>query len=93
MKIKLLALLISISMSPAMAKQSQTKPEVRKEKLQTMGAQLGTDFRFSGLSVSGRYQSANEGLATIENEKPLLDLLDYDRNFNQRIKEASRSWK
>lgn len=67
-------------------------PKMSKKNLETMGAKLGTDFKFSGLNISGRYKSASVGLATVEDEKPLLDILDYDKNFKERSKE-SRSWK
>jgi hypothetical protein len=69
-----------------------TKSKIEKRKLESMGAKLGTDFRMSGLNISGNYKSANVGLATVENDKPLNDLLDYDRDFKARS-EAARSWK
>ena len=63
----------------------------KKEQLKNIGARLSTDHSFSGLNVNGRYQSAHEGLATVENEKPILDILDYPKNYSDRIK-TSKKW-
>jgi hypothetical protein len=63
----------------------------KKERLQNIGAKLSTDHSFKGLNVNGRYQSAFEGLSTVENEKPILDILDYPKNYDGRLK-ASKKW-
>lgn len=78
----------------AFAKTSPKKKQrgIEKTRLESMGAKLGTDFKLNGLNVGGRYQSASVGLSTVEDEKPLFDLLNYDKNFKSRS-EAARSWK
>ena len=50
---------------------------------------LGTDFKFDDLTVHGQYQSANEGLVTVENHKNLNNLLDYRTDYKDRLN-ASR---
>ncbi len=65
--------------------------KVKKEQLKSMGAELKTNHSFSGLDVNGRLKSAHEGLSTVENEKPILDILDYPRNYNNRVDE-SQHW-
>ena len=47
--------------------------------------EIGTDFKFDGMTVRGQYQSANEGLVTVENEKQLTDLLDYRTDYKDRL--------
>ncbi|MCB0350658.1 MAG: hypothetical protein KDD38_05705 [Bdellovibrionales bacterium] len=67
--------------------EAKVKNSPRKRKAApSIQSQLGTDHSFNELSVRGRYQSAFEGVATVENEKELHDLLDYRTNYNDRIK-------
>lgn len=68
-----------------------TARKLEKKKAHTpnaMGANLGTDFKFNDLSVRGQYQSALEGKVTVENEKPVEDLLDYRTSYADRIEIA-----
>jgi hypothetical protein len=58
------------------------------DKKSPLGAKLATDHTFDNLSVNGRYQSAFEGVATVENEKQLQDLLDYRTNYDDRIRHS-----
>jgi len=65
---------------------TKSKPNklVNKKQLETMGAKLGTDFKFTGLDVAGRYRTADVGLAVVEDDKPINELLDYDQDFLER---------
>jgi maltose-binding protein MalE len=60
-----------------------TAAEVSGEK-----ANVGTDFKFDDLTVHGQYQSANEGLVTVENDKELKNLLDYRTDYKDRLKSS-----
>lgn len=88
-----IAILMVTPLAYGKDKTSKSKKRgIEKSRLESMGAKLGTEFKMNGLNVGGRYQSASVGLATVENDKPLYDLLDYDRDFKSRS-EAARSWK
>jgi hypothetical protein len=53
--------------------------------------QLGTDFSFEAASIHGKYQMAGQGVATVEDEKVLDDLLGLRLQFKDREQqEASR---
>ena len=62
--------------------------ESKKERLKSLGARLRTEHSFNGLNVNGHYQSAYD---TVENEKPILDILDYPKTYKGRVK-ASKRW-
>ena len=49
---------------------------------------LRTDIRFSGTEVGGKYQVAGEAVATVENEKPMIDLIQPRREFKDRLKKS-----
>ncbi|OFZ15943.1 MAG: hypothetical protein A2Z20_10845 [Bdellovibrionales bacterium RBG_16_40_8] len=55
------------------------------DKKSQLGAELKTDFQFDDMSVHGRYNNGFEGVATIENEKKLHDLLGFRTNYRDRI--------
>lgn len=64
-----------------------TKKAVSKDK----NSQLGTSFSFDAASVRGKYQMSGQGIATVEDEKVLDDLLGMRRNFKDRqTQEQSR---
>ena len=46
--------------------------------------QLGTSFSFDAASVRGKYQTAGQGIAMVEDEKVLDDLLGLRRSFKDR---------
>jgi hypothetical protein len=46
---------------------------------------LKTDHSFNDASIHGRYQYADEGTVTVENEKSLIDLLGMRRHFKDRF--------
>ena len=67
---------------------SAKEPEQGKQttnRSSQMGAKLGTDFQFDDLAVRGRYNSGFEGVATVENEKDLTDILGFRMNYHDRI--------
>ena len=52
----------------------------------TKSNQLRTDIHFSGTEIGGKYQVAGEAVATVENEKPMIDLIQPRREFKDRLK-------
>lgn len=50
-----------------------------------LGSNLGTEFQFNDLSVRGRYQGAFQGVATVENEKNPTRLIDYRKDYKDRL--------
>lgn len=63
----------------------KTSAKMKNRPESRLGAKLGTDFQFDEMSVRGRYQSAYEGVARVEDEKLLEDLLDYRRDYKDRL--------
>ncbi len=61
--------------------QSQLKPRT--------GARLQTDVRFDNSVVHGRYQTPDEALARVEDEKTMSDLLAVRKHFKDRLQVAS----
>ena len=59
----------------------------KKPPMQT-GAKLSTDMHFDELNVHGRYQAGDEGYAVVEDEKALDDLLDYRKDYKDRLKKS-----
>jgi hypothetical protein len=82
-----LSLLTLISLSTAVAANSVKKVKVAKKPI-NVKSDVGTDFKFDGMTVHGQYQSANEGLVTVENEKELTNLLDYRSDYKDRLKKS-----
>ncbi len=80
--------------APAQAKNSHKSKGSQVTKKALPGAQngqLGTNFSFEAASVHGKYQMAGQGVATVEDEKVLDDLLGLRRQFKDREQqEASR---
>lgn len=66
---------------------SKSSSMVKKPPMQT-GAKLSTDMHFDELGVHGRYQSGDEGYAIVEDEKALDDLLDYRKDYKDRLKKS-----
>jgi hypothetical protein len=63
------------------AKPAQEKPTKK-------ASELRTDIRFSGTDVDGKYQVPGEALATVENEKSLMDLIEPRREFKDRLRKS-----
>ena len=47
-----------------------------------------TDIRFSGQDVGGKYQTAGEAIATVENDKSLINLIEPRREFKDRLRKS-----
>lgn len=58
-------------------------------KSKSTGAKLQTDVRFDNSTVHGRYQTPDEAVARVENEKLLSDLLSPRKHFKDRLQTAS----
>lgn len=61
------------------AKKQKAKPEVENR----------TSHNFDDHGVRGEYQTPDEALARVENEKSLTDLLGVRKHFKDRLAEAS----
>ena len=68
--------------------QQVTKNVTQKDK----DSQLGTAFSFEAASVLGKYQTAGQGIAMVEDEKVLDDLLGLRRSFKDRENQESSRW-
>ena len=68
------------------------KPAVTKKKSTgDENGQLGTSFSFDAASIRGKYNMAGQGIASVENEKVMDDLLGLRKQFKDRqIEEAAR---
>lgn len=66
------------------AEAKTNKKKAKKETANRTSA-LGTDHVFSDASVRGKYQYADEGSVTVEDEKELIDLLGMRRHFKDRL--------
>lgn len=81
-------------MAHAEGKEAKASKKASAQKRALPGAQngqLGTNFSFDAASVHGKYQLAGQGVATVEDEKVLDDLLGLRRQFKDREQqEASR---
>lgn len=70
----ILSLTVSASVFAASKKAKKAKDRV------------STDVSFEGQTVHGRYQSADEAVAIVEDDKVLNDLLDVRTHFKDRLK-------
>jgi hypothetical protein len=71
----------------AQAKSSKTikqKKVTKNVTSKSIDGQLGTSFSFDAASVRGKYQTAGQGIAMVEDEKVLDDLLGLRRSFRDR---------
>ena len=77
------SLMIVILLLPVMSSAAQSKGKATKKP-----SGLGTDIRFTGSDVGGKYQVPGEALATVENEKALMDLIEPRREFKDRLRKS-----
>lgn len=68
-------------------KKAKAAPAIAKNR--TRG-ELKTDVRFDDAVLHGQYQMPEEGLAKVENEKVLSDILGVRKHFKDRLAEASQ---
>ena len=73
----------------AKAKKAHKKKHQQTEAKSRTGARLQTDVRFDSSVVHGRYQTPEEAVARVENEKVLSDLLAVRKHFKDRLQVAS----
>lgn len=66
---------------------SKNKIESKKSNSEKK-SELSTDIRFSGQEVGGKYQMPGEAVATVEKEKPLIDLIEPRRDFKDRLRKS-----
>jgi len=74
---------ISVSANQALA----AKPKVTKAK--SSSSRLGTKFDFGDLAVNGKFQSPEESVTAVEDEKMLDDLLGVRKNFKDRLQRTA----
>lgn len=87
--ISFLASMQSVSAATARASKYKRVVETKKSaraKPNHLGSKLETEFQFNNLSVHGRYQGAYQGVATVENEKEAIRLIDYRRDYKDRLR-------
>ncbi len=75
---------LGLALAGTTADAKTAKKRARKEPAKQTSA-LGTDHVFSDASVRGKYQYADEGSVTVEDEKELIDLLGMRRHFKDRL--------
>jgi hypothetical protein len=71
------------------AKKTKKKDKAKKVSQQATSGELQTDVKFDDSVVHGQYQSPDEALARVENEKGLSDLLGVRKHFKDRLMTAS----
>lgn len=75
-----LALLLSFLLSQTtFAARAKNKPKANS------GTRLETEMAFSGADVTGRYNYGDEAMAKIENEKPMIQLIEVPTHFKSRL--------
>ncbi len=79
----LIALTIAATTSAAAAASKSKKHKALPE-----GTKLSTDMHFDELNVHGKYQAGDEGYATVEDDKQLNDLLDYRKDYKDRLSKS-----
>ncbi len=85
----------SFNIAEAKSKKNKKAEKVKVTKTVTKNApesQLGTSFSFDAASVRGKYQMAGQGVASVEDEKVLDDLLGLRRSFKDRESQESARW-
>ena len=89
-------LILSLGLNTLAQAKSATKKQqkpgavmTKKGTSTTQEGQLGTNFSFDSASVRGKYQMAGQGIAIVEDEKVLDDLLGLRRSFKDREKQEN----
>lgn len=72
------------------AAKKQKKISPAKAKDNKLYGELKTDVSFEDSVLNGQYQIPDEGLARVENEKVLSDVLGIRTHFKDRLLEASQ---
>lgn len=74
------------------ASNKKHKKVTKKGSQEAKEGQLGTSFAFDAASVRGKYQMAGQGIASVEDEKVLDDLLGLRRSFKDRDQQEQKRW-
>lgn len=74
------------------ASNKKHKNVTKKGSQEAREGQLGTSFAFDTASVRGKYQMAGQGIASVEDEKVLDDLLGLRRSFKDRDQQEQKRW-
>lgn len=89
----LITLSLVLAAQPVYAAKARKKQTIKntpaKVAKKNKDAKLGTDFAFGNEMVNGRYQSADEALAVVEDEKDLNDLIGPRKHFKDRLKKST----
>lgn len=89
-KLLFIAISLIFASQPVFAAKASKKQAVKKSAAKkNKDANLGTDFQFDNSMVNGRYQSADEALAVVEDEKTLNDLIGPRTQFKDRLKKST----
>lgn len=78
----------AVAAKGTVGKKSHKKQQQSTQRSRT-GARLQTDVRFDNSVVHGRYQTPEEAVARVEDEKVLSDLLAVRKHFKDRLQNAS----
>lgn len=97
MKNTVFFLILLLIATPAFAKTKVSKSSVKSKVTKNVtqrgtDGQLGTSFSFDAASVRGKYQMAGQGIASVEDEKVIDDLLGLRRSFKDRDVQESKRW-
>lgn len=65
-------------------KTHKTKSVTKNVSPKAKSSNLGTSFSFDPASVRGKYKIASQGIATVEDEKLIDDLLGVRKSFKDR---------
>lgn len=84
-----LGLIIAGHSPVAFAKAAKKAPAKKVKKAPKYQGELKTDVSFSDHDLHGQYQTPDEALAKVENEKGLSDLLSARKHFKDRLQKAA----
>jgi hypothetical protein len=71
------------------AKKSDARKSAEVKRKAARQGELKTDFKFDDHDLLGQYQTPDEALAKVENEKSLSDLLGVRKHFKDRLQIAA----
>lgn len=81
--------LIIAGHSPVAFAKAAKKTPAKVKKAPKYQGELKTDIKFSDHDLHGQYQTPDEALSKVENEKNLSDLLGARKHFKDRLQEAA----
>jgi len=75
--------------SPTRHKTAVKRKTKKVKRARTATGDLQTDVKFDDSVLHGQYESPEEALARVENEKGLSDLIGVRKHFKDRLSQAS----